>query len=68
MTDLYRSCDLDTLINYWAKQSLFKMMDHNPKAVKDSIVTRAAQILATYRYVNLCQYVIEYPRPNRYVL
>ncbi|XP_044766723.1 protein transport protein Sec24C isoform X2 [Coccinella septempunctata] len=49
MTDLYRSCDLDTLINYWSKQSLFKLMDHNPKAVKDNLVTKAAQVLATYR-------------------
>lgn len=49
MTDLYRSCDLDTLINYWSKQALFKLMDNNPKAVKDAIVSKAAQVLATYR-------------------
>lgn len=49
MAELYRSCDLDTLINYISKQSVYKLYDHNPKAVKDAIVTRAAQILATYR-------------------
>lgn len=49
MADLYRSCDSDTVINYLAKQSIYKLYDNNPKAVKDNIVTRAAQILATYR-------------------
>lgn len=49
MADLYRSCDLDTIINYISKQSVYKLLDNNPKAVKDSIVNRAAQILATYR-------------------
>lgn len=49
MADLYRSCDLDTVINYIAKQSTYKLLDNNPKVVKDTIVNRAAQILATYR-------------------
>lgn len=49
MADLYRSCDLDTIINYISKQAVYKLLDNNPKAVKDSIVNRAAQILATYR-------------------
>lgn len=49
MADLYRNCDCDTIINYIAKQSTYKLFEHNPKAVKDNIVTRAAQILATYR-------------------
>lgn len=49
MAELYRSCDLDTIINYIAKQSTFKLLDHSPKAIKDNIVNRAAQILAIYR-------------------
>lgn len=49
MADLYRSCELDTLINYLSKQLSYKLLDNNPKAIKDSVVNRAAQILATYR-------------------
>lgn len=49
MADLYRSCDLDTMINYFSKQAVYKLLDSNPKALKDSIVHRAAQTLATYR-------------------
>lgn len=49
MADLYRSCDLDTIINYVAKQATYRLLDNNPKSVKDAIVNRAAQILATYR-------------------
>ncbi|KAB0790460.1 hypothetical protein PPYR_15149 [Photinus pyralis] len=49
MADLYRSCDLDTLINFFSKQSVYKLMEHNPKAVKDNLINRAAQILANYR-------------------
>lgn len=49
MTELYRSCELDTLINYISKQATYKLLDNNPKTVKDAIVNRTAQILATYR-------------------
>lgn len=49
MADLYRSCDLDTLINFLSKQSTYRLLEHTPKAIKDGLVSRAAQILATYR-------------------
>lgn len=49
MADLYRSCDLDTIVNFFAKQSVWKLMENNPKLVKDAIVNRAAQMLANYR-------------------
>lgn len=49
MADLYRSCELDTLINYLSKQATYKLLENNPKAVKDSIVNKTAQILASYR-------------------
>lgn len=49
MADLYRSCDLDTIINFFGKQAVYKLLDNNPKAVKDGLVNRAAQMLANYR-------------------
>lgn len=36
MADLYRSCDLDTIINYISKQACYKLLDNNPKVVKVS--------------------------------
>ncbi|XP_059468717.1 protein transport protein Sec24C isoform X2 [Neocloeon triangulifer] len=49
MADLYRSCDLDTIVNFLAKQAMFKILDNTPKAVKDNLVSRCAQMLACYR-------------------
>ncbi|CAB3372443.1 Hypothetical predicted protein [Cloeon dipterum] len=49
MADLYRSCDLDTIINFLAKQAMFRIMDGTPKAIKDGLVSRCAQMLACYR-------------------
>ncbi|XP_050076782.1 protein transport protein Sec24D [Anopheles maculipalpis] len=49
LLDLFRCCDLDTTMLYFAKQGLTKLMDNNPKAVKDAIVHRAVQLLACYR-------------------
>ncbi|XP_001650130.2 protein transport protein Sec24C [Aedes aegypti] len=49
LADLFRSCDLDTTILFFAKQGLFKLLENNPKAIKDSLINRAAQILACYR-------------------
>lgn len=49
MADMFRSCDLDSTILFFAKQSIFKLMDSTPKAVKDNLVARCAQILACYR-------------------
>ncbi|XP_035905681.1 protein transport protein Sec24D [Anopheles stephensi] len=49
LLDLFRCCDLDTTLLYFAKQGLTKLMDNNPKAVKDAIVHRAVQLLACYR-------------------
>lgn len=49
LADLFRSCDLDTTILFMAKQGLFKLLEHTPKQIKDSLIQRAAQILACYR-------------------
>merc|ERR1719204_2234618 len=49
MGELYRNCDLDTIVNFFAKQSISKLMDSNPKSVKESLMQQCAQILACYR-------------------
>lgn len=49
MADLYRNCDLDTIVNFFAKQGMFKLIEATPKQVKDNLVTRCATILACYR-------------------
>ncbi|XP_014215560.1 protein transport protein Sec24C-like [Copidosoma floridanum] len=49
MAELYRSCDLDAIINYLSKQSVFKLVDATPKLIKDSLISRCATILASYR-------------------
>lgn len=49
MADLYRCCDLDTIVNFFGKQSVYRLLENNPKSVKDNIVARAAQMLANYR-------------------
>ena len=49
LADLFRSCDLDTTILFFAKQGLFKLLENTPKAIKDGLISRAAQILACYR-------------------
>ncbi|KAL1402141.1 hypothetical protein pipiens_019856 [Culex pipiens pipiens] len=49
LADLFRSCDLDTTNLLFAKPGLFKLLENNPKAIKDILITRTAQILACYR-------------------
>ncbi|XP_063217274.1 protein transport protein Sec24C [Bacillus rossius redtenbacheri] len=49
MADLYRSCDLDTIINFFAKQAIPRLLESPPKMVKDSLVNRCANMLACYR-------------------
>jgi protein transport protein SEC24 len=49
LADLFKSCDLDSCVLYLAKQGMFKLMDNTPKQVKDTLINRAAQILACYR-------------------
>lgn len=49
MADLFRCCDLDAMVLFFAKQIMFKLMETPPKAVKDSLEARCAQILACYR-------------------
>ncbi|KAL7043785.1 hypothetical protein ACKWTF_001663 [Chironomus riparius] len=49
LADLFRSCDLDTLTLFLAKQGISRLLEHSPKVFRDNIVNRAAQILACYR-------------------
>ncbi|XP_060832683.1 protein transport protein Sec24C [Bombus pascuorum] len=49
MAELYRTCDLDAIINYFSKQSVFKLIESTPKTVKDNLISRCANILAAYR-------------------
>jgi len=49
MADMYRNCELDTIMNFTAKQSISRIMNENPKSVKESLIANCAQILACYR-------------------
>ncbi|XP_058056951.1 protein transport protein Sec24C [Anopheles bellator] len=49
LLELFRCCDLDSTLLFFAKQGLAKLMDNTPKAVKDAIVQRSVQLLACYR-------------------
>jgi protein transport protein SEC24 len=41
--------ELDTIINFQAKQAIQKLMESNPKSVKEWLIANCAQILACYR-------------------
>ncbi|XP_046753810.1 protein transport protein Sec24C [Diprion similis] len=49
MAELYRACDLDAIVNFFSKQSVFKLIEASPKAVKDNLISRCATMLAIYR-------------------
>ncbi|KAM7351700.1 COPII coat complex component secretory 24CD isoform 2-T2 [Cochliomyia hominivorax] len=49
IAEVFKSCDLDAIMLFFAKQSCFKLMELTPKAVKDTLIHRSAQILACYR-------------------
>lgn len=55
MADLYRNCELDTIINFLAKQGISKSVDSTPAALKDSVINR---------YVNLVFKPIVFCRAN----
>lgn len=49
MADLYKNCDLDTLMNFYGKQSVARLLDSNAKQVKENLISKTASILACYR-------------------
>lgn len=49
IADVFKSCDLDSIILFFAKQSMMKLLELTPKVVKENLIRRSAQILACYR-------------------
>ncbi|KAM4030239.1 protein transport protein Sec24C isoform 4-T4 [Anomaloglossus baeobatrachus] len=49
LADLYRNCETDTLINYFAKFAFRGVLNYPTKTVRDSLINQCAQILACYR-------------------
>ncbi|XP_006004983.1 protein transport protein Sec24C isoform X2 [Latimeria chalumnae] len=49
LADLYRNCETDTLINYFAKFAYRGVLSNATKAVRESLINQCAQILACYR-------------------
>uniref|UniRef100_A0A8D9ENZ4 Protein transport protein Sec24C n=2 Tax=Cacopsylla melanoneura TaxID=428564 RepID=A0A8D9ENZ4_9HEMI len=49
MADIYRYCELDSLMNFLAKQCAAKISEASPRALRDALINRTATILATYR-------------------
>uniref|UniRef100_A0A8B9RHC4 SEC24 homolog C, COPII coat complex component n=1 Tax=Astyanax mexicanus TaxID=7994 RepID=A0A8B9RHC4_ASTMX len=49
LADLYRNCETDTIINYFAKYAYRSILNNPTKNVRDSLVNQCAQILACYR-------------------
>merc|ERR1719221_2344066 len=47
--ELYRNCDLDTVVNFLAKQNISRLMEMSPKVVKEGLMSQCATILACYR-------------------
>lgn len=49
MAELFRCCDLDVIVLYYAKRAMVRCLEASPKAVKEEIEQRSAQTLACYR-------------------
>ncbi|XP_063290737.1 protein transport protein Sec24C isoform X2 [Pelobates fuscus] len=49
LADLYRNCETDTLINYFAKFAYRGVLSSPTKTVRDTLINQCAQILACYR-------------------
>ncbi|XP_063076747.1 protein transport protein Sec24C isoform X2 [Engraulis encrasicolus] len=49
LADLYRNCETDTIINFFAKYAFRSVLNGPTKNVRDSLINQCAQILACYR-------------------
>ncbi|XP_053957930.1 protein transport protein Sec24C [Anastrepha ludens] len=49
IAEVFKCCDLDAMMLFFAKQACSKLLELTPKQVKDNLVNRSAQILACYR-------------------
>ncbi|XP_035228704.1 protein transport protein Sec24C-like isoform X2 [Stegodyphus dumicola] len=49
MAELFRNCELDTIMNYFLKDGVRRITEETPKQVKEHFISCSAQILACYR-------------------
>ncbi|XP_057682011.1 protein transport protein Sec24C isoform X2 [Corythoichthys intestinalis] len=49
LSDLYRNCETDTIINFLCKYAFRGILNNPTKSVRDTLVNQCAQILACYR-------------------
>jgi len=49
MAELFRNCELDTLVNHMSKYAMRETLKQNPKVVRESLMNQCANILACYR-------------------
>ncbi|GIX93086.1 protein transport protein Sec24C [Caerostris extrusa] len=49
MAELFRNCELDTVLNFFLKEGVRKVTEETPKQIKEYLISRSAQILACYR-------------------
>ncbi|XP_071828864.1 protein transport protein Sec24C-like isoform X4 [Apostichopus japonicus] len=49
LSDLYKNCDTDTIVNFLAKKAARDVLHSNPKAIREGLMSRCAAILACYR-------------------
>lgn len=49
LADLYKSCETDALINFFAKSAYKAILQHPLKTVRDVLIGQTAHILACYR-------------------
>lgn len=49
MADLFRSCELDVLINVSARLAIRQTLNVAPKQVREGLISQTAQVLACYR-------------------
>lgn len=49
MAELFRSCELDTMMNVFLKEAVRMVTEQTPRQVRDHFISRSAQILACYR-------------------
>ncbi|KAG8199011.1 hypothetical protein JTE90_001808 [Oedothorax gibbosus] len=49
LAELFRNCELDTILNVFLKEGVRRVTEENPKQIRESLVSRSAQVLACYR-------------------
>ncbi|KAH3871249.1 hypothetical protein DPMN_034444, partial [Dreissena polymorpha] len=49
LADLFRNCELDTLVNYMSKLAIRNILNKSPRETREHIMNEVAQILACYR-------------------